>query len=326
MIEKDALHHLSNYFDFGKYSKVLVLSDAGVPSTYINDVISQIKDSYVYLIPQGDESKNLETVSKVYQFMLEKGFARDSLIVNLGGGVVSDLGGYVASTYMRGIDFINIPTTLLSQVDASIGGKVGVNLNSTKNIIGCFSNPKLVIIDVNTLDTLSPRLFNEGMMEAIKMSLTSNRDLYYFIKEHINNLSEVIEEIIYQSLLIKKHFVEEDFDEKGIRKALNFGHTIGHALEVMNKDVYHGEAVLLGMFYASSETVKEELKFILNTLEPDLLSKVQPHNLEILEKVKSDKKMKNNRIQMVFVEEIGSYQFKELTLEEIKTIIEGVEI
>ena len=186
-------------------------------------------------------------------------------IIALGGGVVGDLSGFIASTYMRGIKFYNIPTTILSQVDYSIGGKTAIDFDHIKNIIGTFYQPHMVLIDPNTLNTLSPRQFNAGLVEAIKMACCFSKDLFNLIKTC--SLEEHIEEIIYKSLEIKKYVVTKDVLESSLRKVLNFGHTIGHGIESYYEGkLLHGECVSLGMLYFSSDSVKEELKTIYKKL------------------------------------------------------------
>ena len=195
-------------------------------------------------------------------FLSENGFSRKDNIVALGGGLTSDLAGYIASTYMRGMNFYIISTTLLADVDASIGGKVAINFNNVKNLVGSFYEPKKVIIDPTLLKSLDDRLFFEGLVEAIKMAMTFDKDLFEFI-EKLSNRKEVekhISEIIYRSLLIKKDVVEKDVKEENLRKTLNFGHTVGHALEMLYQgSKYHGECVAIGMTYFTNKVNRDRL-------------------------------------------------------------------
>ncbi|MEG2814504.1 MAG: 3-dehydroquinate synthase family protein, partial [Oscillospiraceae bacterium] len=226
-IKRGAINNIANYINLDR--KVLIISDDGVPKRYITDIIKQCKNSYAYIVASGEGAKSFNVYEKICEFLLSKNFTRSDLIIAVGGGVIGDLSGFVASSYMRGIDFCNIPTTSLSQIDSSIGGKVGINLNGVKNIIGAFYQPKVVIIDSNTLLTLTKRHFNNGLVEAIKAGLIYDAELFEMFEK--SDIISHIDEIIYRSLLVKKQVVEQDEKEQNIRKILNFGHTIGHAIE-----------------------------------------------------------------------------------------------
>ena len=228
VVERGALSKIGEYINLNR--KVLILTDSGVPEEYANTVKNMCQDGYIYVVSQGESSKSLENYQKILSFMVEKSFTRTDALVSVGGGVVGDLGGFVASSYMRGIDFYNVPTTLLSQLDSSIGGKVAVDLDGVKNIVGAFYQPKKVLIDSNTLKTLDSRQKMAGLCEGIKMAATSNSELFELI-ENSTNLDSDLEKIIIEGLKIKRDVVEKDPREKGLRRVLNFGHTIGHAIE-----------------------------------------------------------------------------------------------
>ena len=207
VIENNAINNINKYLNLS--NKVLIVTDDGIPEIYIKTVKNQIKNCYVYTIKQGEASKSFENYQAILTYMVDNDFTRSDIVIALGGGVVGDLAGFVSSTYMRGIKFVNIPTTLLSQVDSSIGGKTAIDLNNVKNVVGSFYQPSLVIIDPNTLKTLDKRQLHSGLVEAIKMSITNNKDLFKLIKES-TDLNKDLLEIIYQAILIKKEIVEKD--------------------------------------------------------------------------------------------------------------------
>ena len=319
IIEKDCLKKAATYLNLNR--KVLVITDSGVPSEYAQTVKDAALDGYVYTFNQGEENKCFDTYKEILTFLIDKSFTRTDCIVAVGGGVVGDLSGFVAATFMRGIDFYNIPTTLLSQVDSSIGGKTAIDFNNVKNIIGAFYQPKKVLIDSNTLLTLDNRLLNEGLAEAIKMAATFNKDLFKTIKE-ANNLLDIIDEVIIESLKIKKAVVEEDPFEKGVRKVLNFGHTIGHGIEAsLNGDLYHGECVALGMMFFTSKEVKKELK---ETLMKYNLPVSYDFNKEIVfDYIKHDKKAIGDLINVVYCIKLGTYEIKKIAVKDIYDLLGG---
>lgn len=208
--------------------KVLVVTDDGVPKAYADTVLEQCSDGVCLVLPQGEASKNLSNLEKVLSKLLSEGFTRRDVVVAVGGGVVGDLAGFAAACYMRGIAFINCPTTTLSQIDSSIGGKTAVDLNGVKNIVGAFYQPEIVVIDPDTLDTLTERHWVNGMAEAVKAGLIGDARLF----ELFETEDELpLEEILYRALSVKKRIVEQDEREASVRAALNFGHTTGHAIE-----------------------------------------------------------------------------------------------
>lgn len=210
---------------------MFILTDSGVPEQYAKTVLAQCPNGMVYTVPQGEASKSLKVYGQVLQAMLEFNMTRKDLLVAVGGGVVGDLGGFCAASYMRGIDFVNCPTTTLSQIDSSIGGKTAIDLGETKNIVGAFWQPKVVLVDFDALATLPRRHFVNGLAEAIKAGLIADPELFALFEcEHPE---ENIERIIYRSLRVKKNVVENDEHEQGQRACLNFGHTIGHGIEAV---------------------------------------------------------------------------------------------
>ena len=257
------IERAAEFFDLDR--NVFIVTDDGVPNKYSQAIKHLCKNATVETVKAGEGSKSISTLEKLLIAMSDFGLGRDDCVVAVGGGVVGDLAGFAASIYMRGIDFYNVPTTLLSQVDSSIGGKTAVNLGSIKNSVGSFKQPKAVIVDTDTLNTLPKRQLSNGICEAVKMAATSDKQLF----ERFEELSESeiynnIEEIITAALKIKKAVVEVDEKEKGLRRVLNFGHTYGHAIESEEglKGLYHGECVALGMMPVASKGARERIKAI----------------------------------------------------------------
>lgn len=320
VIERGSINSLSEYCNTDK--KALIVTDSGVPFEYAEAVSKQFENNIIKVIPQGEKSKSFETYKELLEVLNENAFTRADCIVAVGGGVVGDLSGFTAATYMRGIDFYNIPTTLLSQVDSSIGGKTAIDFGGYKNTVGAFYQPKAVIIDPDVLKTLSKRQFNNGLAESIKMAATSDKALFEMLEN--NNAEDIIDTVIERSLKIKKAVVEEDEKELGLRKVLNFGHTAGHAIETAAglSDYLHGECVSMGMLAFSSHSVREKLINVLTKY--NLPVKFDFPADEILSALRHDKKAKDDGVNVVFVNEIGSFEFKYLTFNELeKTVKEA---
>ncbi len=299
--------------------KVLVVTDSGVPAEYADTVLAAAKEAVKVVIPQGEESKSFEMLEKLLSAMLSAGFTRHDAVVAVGGGVVGDLSGFAASMYMRGVDFYNIPTTLLSQVDSSIGGKTAVDFNGYKNVIGAFYQPKKVIIDPNVLATLEKRQVAAGMAEAVKMSLTSDAEMFAMLEE-ADDIYADIDTVIEKALLIKKHVVECDEKEAGLRKILNFGHTVGHGIETERAGaLYHGECVALGMLPMCSAEVRARLLPVLTKAGlPTELALSEGALREVMAAVAHDKKSAAGGVDAVLVNKAGSFEIKKLTLPEIE--------
>ena len=301
--------------------KALIVTDSGVPEDYVKTVASQIENSVIYTFPQGEQSKNFETYSALLKTLAENNFDRKDCVIAVGGGVTGDMAGFTAATYMRGIKFYNIPTTLLSQVDSSIGGKTAIDFLGYKNLVGAFYQPSAVIIDPEVLKTLPERQFNNGLCESIKMAATSDSELFKLLEE--NDAEEIIDTVIEKSLLIKKQVVEEDEKETGLRKVLNFGHTIGHAIETVTglNELYHGECVALGMMFMASGEAKERIK---NLLSKNNLPTETNFNVEaVYEALHHDKKSAGTGVNVVTVKNIGEFEFKFLEYNEIYKILKG---
>lgn len=316
-LERGALANAGGYLNLNR--KVLIVTDSGVPEIYAEAVAKQCKEPFVTTIEEGESSKSFENYKMLLSVMVDKDFTRTDCVVAVGGGVVGDLSGFVASTFMRGVDFYNIPTTVLSQVDSSIGGKVAIDFEGYKNIVGAFYPPKAVIIDPETLKTLDNRQVSNGLCEAVKMSLTSDAELFeLFQKEDLD-----IDLIIERSLRIKKFVVEEDEKETGLRRILNFGHTLAHAIETKSnlKNIYHGEAVAIGMIPMCSNEVKAELLPVLKRL--NLPTSFDLSTEEIIDAVCHDKKADGSYITVVFVPKIGTFEMKKISLKNYEGILKG---
>ena len=321
LIERNILNKVGQYLDLKR--KVLVITDRGVPIDYANAVCSACDSPYRVTVEPGEGSKSFETYENLCKILLDNHFTRTDCVVAVGGGVVGDLAGFVASTYMRGIDFYNIPTTLLSQVDSSIGGKTAINFGGIKNIIGSFYQPKRVIIDPNTLKTLPKRQISNGFAEIIKMAINFDEALFEMIESEDINSSEKIDEIIARSIAIKKKVVEADEKELGLRKVLNFGHTIGHGIEAQQdlSGLYHGECVAIGMIPMCAPEIRGRVR---NVLGKASLPVVWRFNVDkIYNAILHDKKLDGGKIALVFCDKIGSYRVDKIPVGEFKNILQA---
>lgn len=316
LIERGCLQQAGQLLHLNR--KVCIVTDEGVPRQYVEKLAAQCASPVIVTVDAGEETKTMETVTKLCRVMLERGFSRKDCVAAVGGGMVGDLAGFAAACFMRGVDFYNIPTTLLSQVDSSIGGKTGVNLDGVKNILGAFWQPQKVLIDPDTLDTLSPRLYAEGMAEAVKMALASDEKLFAQLEQ--GDLP--VEELLYGALSIKKAIVEQDEREGGIRKLLNLGHTIGHGVESAAKgSLYHGECVAIGLLPMCSQPVRARLQPVLGRL--GLPTSTDLDKEQIWQAMQHDKKSNSAGFSAVFVDEPGKAYAKNITFTEMKTILEG---
>ena len=323
VMEKGCLKRAGDNLDLDR--RVLILTDTGVPGEYAKLVAGQARNPVICTICQGEENKTLKTYQQVLEVMLENGFDRKDCLVAVGGGICGDLAGFAAASYMRGIDFYNIPTTVLSQVDSSIGGKTAVNLAGIKNVVGAFYQPKKVLIDIEVLASLPRRHIAAGLAEALKMAVTFDQDLFG-IFENLE-IEPNMERIILKSLQIKKKVVEEDERESGLRKVLNFGHTIGHAIEsqCLDGSLYHGECVGLGMLPMCSPDIRDRLKKIL--LKMHLPTEVELDPDRMAEAMQHDKKAEGGKITIVETDRIGSFQMRKADIgelrEKMKVIVKG---
>ena len=306
------LEHAGEYLNLSR--RVLIVTDSGVPKEYAEALLACCKQGRIFTVKEGEGSKSMETLGKVLTEMTDFGLGRRDCAVAVGGGVVGDLVGFASSIYMRGIDFYNVPTTLLSEVDSSIGGKTAVNYLGIKNIIGSFFQPKAVLIDTDVLKTLPKRQIASGLAEAVKMAITLDAELFSEIeKMSYSEIMENIDEIIIRSLKIKKHVVERDERESSLRKVLNFGHTLGHGIEAMTEmKLLHGECVALGMIPMCSDKVRDRLIPVLKKLS---LPCSFGGDLDgALEFISHDKKCVGGKVTVIRCDEVGSFIMSDMEL------------
>lgn len=300
--------------------RVLIVTDRGVPRQYAETLAARCKEPVVAVVAPGEGNKTMETVTGLCRTMLEHRFSRGDCVAAVGGGMVGDLAGFAAACFMRGVDFYNLPTTLLSQVDSSIGGKTGVNLDGVKNIVGAFWQPRGVLIDPDTLDTLPPRLWAEGMAEYVKMALTLDGELFAALQRE--DPRQDMTRTLERALGLKKNVVERDEREAGPRKLLNFGHTIGHGVEsAAGGALYHGECVALGMLPMCSPAVRAQLRPVLERL--GLPTSTGLDKQTVWEAMLHDKKSNSGGFSAVFVEEPGKGHVKNVSFAEMRAILEG---
>ena len=318
ILERGALTQVGQLLHLDR--KVLIVTDDGVPAVYAQTVAAACGEPHIVTLPQGEASKTLENFQLLLSRMLAASFTRHDCVVAVGGGVVGDLSGFAASCYMRGVDFYNIPTTLLSQVDSSIGGKTAVDFEGVKNAVGAFYQPKRVLIDPDTLQTLDVRQLHAGLSESIKMAMTSDADLFCLI-EQSTDLYADLPEIIHRSLLIKRDVVEKDPKESGLRRVLNFGHTIGHAIESYHGGaLLHGECVAAGMLPFCHPDLRPRLRAVLQAYE--LPTTANGRVEDLLPYVLHDKKRQADTVAAVFVDELGSFRLTNLPIDQIPSHLE----
>lgn len=327
-----------------KDRRFMIITDSNVGRIYLDELIDILtpiaKAVASYTFEAGETSKNLDTASLCYEQLILSGFDRNDVLVALGGGVVGDLTGFVASTYLRGIRFIQIPTSLLAMVDSSIGGKTGVDYKAYKNMVGAFYQPKLVYMSLATLLSLPEREYYSGMGELVKHGLIRDAAYYSWLREHADGIEtrdyQTLREMVYQSCLIKKEVVEKDPKEQGERALLNFGHTIGHSVEkLMNLTLLHGECVSIGMASASYISLKRQ--YISKESYEDILNVLKLFKLpiyafgldaeKVYEVTRLDKKMDSDQIRFILLKEIGNAIIdptvtREEMLEAIKTVLQ----
>lgn len=318
-LRRGCLKDIHKYINLDR--KVMIISDDQVPDIYAKTLLSQCEQGHLAIVPHGEESKSMHIFQQLLENLLQHNFSRKDCIIALGGGVIGDLSGFVAASYMRGIDFINIPTTTLSQIDSSIGGKVAINLNEVKNIVGAFYQPKAVFIDPDTLDTLPERHYINGIVEAMKAGLIYDPSLFELFET--GDIHEDIETILEKALFVKKDVVEKDEKEQNLRKILNFGHTIGHAIEsYYHLETYlHGECVAMGMLYFIQDSDLKQR--VIKLYEKLHIPASAPYDRDkVYELLNKDKKADGKSITIVEVDKLGHALLKELPIENLKEILE----
>lgn len=317
----DALTRELSALEVGQ-KRLCIITDSTVENLYGKDLQTQLsgicKKVVLFSFPAGESSKTLDTVRKAYEFLIQEGFDRKDMLLALGGGVTGDLTGFIAATYLRGVDYVQIPTTLLAQADSSIGGKTGVDFDSYKNMVGAFKMPRLVYMNVSALQTLEGRQFYAGFAEIMKHGLIKDEAFYLWLLDNIYEICdrnpETLKEMVFRSCLVKKQVVEKDPEEKGERALLNFGHTIGHALEkAKHFSLYHGECVALGAVAAAYISYKRGMLAMEEYYEirdmfvpfnlPISVEEINPD--EIVRLTRSDKKMEAGKIKFILLKKIG---------------------
>lgn len=331
----DIKTNLKNLLEKINSDKIFILMDINTKK-YCYPIIKELNNKWFEIPPimYGDINKNFNQVYTILKYLSDNNASRNSLIINLGGGVITDIGGFCASIYKRGIKFINIPTTLLSMVDASYGGKTGINFNGLKNEIGTFTNADYILIDKIFLNTLNKENILSAFGEIIKYSLLKSDKVFNrYIEYNLNNF-DGIEEIIKESLNIKKEIIEKDFNESGLRKCLNLGHTIGHAYEALNIQkgnyILHGYAVIYGLLcelYLSNMIYKLPIKYfdkLLNYVKDNYelpILTYKYYNNDIYNLILHDKKNIDNKINCILLENIGKYKITEIRKDDIFTTL-----
>jgi len=319
-IGSGAMEKIGSLYDFSRYSKVFIITDKLAGSLLLKKLATALPVSSASIVlPAGEKQKHIKNIQKIWTAMHGSGCDRKSLVINLGGGVVGDMGGFAASTYMRGVDFINVPTTLLSQVDASVGGKTGFNFDGIKNLIGTFNQPLGVVIDPQTLAALPDREFLSGFAEIIKHGLIWDKSYFKQVtaKHPLKFTQDELVDIITQSCQIKAEIMQGDETESGIRKLLNYGHTVGHAVEALSLEtaepLLHGEAISIGM---RAEAIIAQRKGLIpaadrRKIERALAKAGLPITIksakitDILKKMKSDKKNDNGNLNFTLLDGLG---------------------
>lgn len=316
-VQRGALQQADRIFNLDR--KVLIVTDSGVPAQYAQTVAALCKDAVTVTVPQGENSKSLAQFEELLSVMLTNRFTRTDCVVAVGGGVVGDLAGFVAASFLRGVDFYNVPTTVLSQVDSAVGGKVAVNLNGIKNCVGAFYQPKAVLIDPAVLETLPQRQIANGLAEAVKMAITFDADL--FARFETQDPTENIDGIIAASVKAKAAVVEQDEKEAGLRRVLNFGHTIGHGIEAAAglHRLYHGECVALGMLPMCGDSLRPRVKAVLEKLGLPTACDVDAD--AVWEALTHDKKLSGDTIAVIYAPDAGTFEIKEMPLIRFKDAV-----
>lgn len=324
-------------FDIEK-KRLCIVTERNVSSYYLNEIHELLNEACrqvdIFIFQEGEASKNLDTVSQLYRYLIQHEYDRKDMLIALGGGVVGDLTGFTAATYLRGIDFVQVPTSLLSQVDSSIGGKTGVDFQSYKNMVGAFYMPKLVYININTLKTLSEREFHSGLGEVIKHGLIQDREYYEWVKANREAIAarnpEAMAVMVEGSCRIKRAVVEEDPKEQGIRAFLNFGHTFGHSIEkLMDFRLTHGECVGIGCILVADMSRRrnyisqEEYEDIVNIFKyfdfPEIPQELDSR--DIVRETRHDKKMEHGAIKFILLRAVGEADiYKDVTEEEMLSV------
>lgn len=311
IIERGCIRRAGKLLDLAR--QVMIVTDDGVPSSFARLLSEQCTESRIFTVPQGETSKSFDTLRELLAHMTSFGMMRSGCVVAVGGGMVGDLAGLAASLYMRGVDYYNIPTTLLAQVDASVGGKTAVDFAGFKNTVGAFYQPRRVLLDPDVLSTLPRRQLSSGLAESLKMAATLDPELFAVFEQE-DPISH-LDEIIRRSVACKARIVCADERESGLRRVLNFGHTIGHAIESSHQPLLHGECVALGMLPMCTEDVRDRMLPIYAKLSLPTTCELKPN--EIAEYLIHDKKRVGSELLAIEAPEIGRYNVRPMTIEEL---------
>lgn len=317
-----------------KGRKAVIVTDDIVNGLYTEKLLNSMKNAGftadVFVFPNGEESKSHKTLIELYDFLSKKNITRSDFLVALGGGVVGDLTGFAAATYLRGIDYVQIPTTLLAQVDSSVGGKTAVDIEAGKNLVGAFKQPDIVIADTDTLSTLSDEIFTDGMGEVVKYGMIWSKELFDFLKT--GKVKENLDYVIEQCVDIKRQVVETDEFDTGLRMILNFGHTLGHSIEKFYsyKDFSHGKAVSVGMYIITviGENAGLIETNISNELKECLIANNMPFEASVdgaslFSGAVNDKKRFSDNINIILCRTIGKADIVKMNINDFKNILEG---
>ena len=299
--------------------KTLIVTDENIPAAYVRTVSERSPAASVLTVPAGEGSKSFRTLEALLTSMLEAGFTRGDCVVSVGGGMVSDLAGFCASMYMRGVDFYSVPTTVLSQVDASVGGKTAINLGGLKNLVGAFYQPRRVLIDPDTTATLPPEQLSSGLAEALKTGMIADSALFDIFER--GAAAARLDEVIERSIRVKSRIVSLDEKEQDLRRVLNFGHTLGHGLEALS-GLHHGTCVALGMLPMSAPPVRARLLPVLSAL--GLPTSLEFDTDAVMAAVLHDKKSDADGITCVLVDEVGSYRFEKRSPAQLRASLETI--
>ena len=296
--------------------KAMIVTDDGVPDRWVKTAVDQCAEAAVFCMPAGEKSKNLDSFRELMRRMLAFGMTRSDCVIAAGGGVPGDLAGFGAACYMRGIDFYNCPTTVLSQVDSSIGGKTAVDLDGIKNIVGAFYQPRGVTVDPEVLCTLPPRQRANGLAEAIKMALCFDEAGFALFEQ--GDPEAQSDRIIENALRTKKYVVEQDEKEHGLRRALNFGHTLGHGIESLQGEngLLHGECVALGMLAMCTPEIRERLEKVLRRFGLPVSCSAPAE--DVMRAAVHDKKASGDTVTAIWVEKAGHFTERKMKAEELK--------
>lgn len=330
LIERGSIEKCGEYVSaVTKSRKAAIITDDIVEGLYAGTVIKSLEENgfecSVFAFPNGEQSKNLSVLGQIFHFLCENNITRSDILIALGGGVVGDITGFAAACFLRGIDFVQIPTTLLAQVDSSVGGKTAVDIPDGKNLVGAFKQPALVICDSDTLRTLTPDILSCGMAEVIKYGMIRDKKLFEMLESHtLKNVDEIMDEIVYTCIDIKRDVVENDEFDRGERMILNFGHTLGHAIEGWHNytDYTHGMGVAVGMCLITDKFaphLSERLKKCLIAYE--LPTVTEAPMCELLPYCSKDKKRESGNISYIVCGTVGKAEIRRTSVSEFERIM-----